>query len=374
MIISKLREQIELVSKGNTDPAKFALKNNTRLLFSVIAALVLIASLIGTFFVLKEEKVIDKQVLYSYSVTADSNYNINLVPNELFLEGWLPADSLISLHLLDNLHVNFSANFIGDKEAQISGTYEVKSIVRGIHGSGDKRKIIYERSFPIVGPKPITAGTRNASVKETAFISLSPYNQFAENAKIILDAKPTSEIIIQFSGTFVAETVNGQVKEPFKYELIIPASTDLFTISKPAAYSKTGEQSTTAERVLPKNIKALVSLIFLIILAILIILGLIFLVRPLTSEELYEYSLKEALRKYGSRIAVLSSMPSALSDCKEFIIENLESLVRVADEHKCPIYYVKNEDGLPHDGLLFVLFENHFYRYRFNKNVNKIEG
>ena len=84
--------------------------------------------------------------------------------------------------------------------------------------------------------------------------------------------------------------------------------------------------------------------------------------RPQTPEEKYRDSLREILRKYGSRMVNIHQMPP--TEGRELLkVEEISQLILLSEELQQPVLYAADFAGLAKDGLFGVLSENRWYLY-----------
>lgn len=302
---------------------------------------------------LTPESISERNILYNYDMSVSSSYEVRLVENELYPEGVLGEDRVYARSLIDRLVIDFTAEYSGNKEAPVRGNYSVVVIVEGYQTSGDSRKIIYEKSFPFAENITLNGEGGGVKITERVALDINEYKIFADRADQILNAKPGREARVVFSGAFVAETDHGEIKEPFTYSILLPLSSDLFTITKQNPIKKTdliAENREIAMQRAPVSF-VLPGLVMLAALAAIAFLG--FFVRQPTAEELYRSNFKKILRKHGSRMVRLEGPSGAPADL-QLAVADLDSLIKMADELQRPVCYALNEEGLPAAGLLYV--------------------
>ena len=333
---------------------KIVMKDLTRKLLFALSVfwLVVAVYILGKALMVSSEET-QENTLYSYVISADSQYKVYLKPNQLYPEGFLGENRLYSNALFDYLEVGFVAEYLGTEAAEISGNYSVEAIVEGYQGGGANRQSIYERSFLLSGPKTIE-GTTTAKISETVWVALEPYRDFANNAELILGARPSRELKIVLSGTFMAKTDFGEVEEPFSYQLSLPMGTELFTITKSEPLSRQNQiTETQSVNISAKPMTMMVAVLFLLIGFGGAIAILNFTRKP-SEEELYRIAFADMVRKHGSRIIRLDSLPDLVTSDLHTRLADLDSLVKLADDLQRPICFCPDTLGMPTDNLLFV--------------------
>lgn len=106
-------------------------------------------------------------------------------------------------------------------------------------------------------------------------------------------------------------------------------------------------------------ILALVGLAILVIRAIF--------TRDLREDEIWEVNLLKVMKKYGSRMVCLEELPET-RDRSVLFLKNMRSMVELAEEVREPVLYCLGEDGLPKNGIFYVLAKEHVYILKFNQD------
>lgn len=324
------------------------------------ASVILLAGTVWRLFgVLAEKTAEETEILYRYNITADSRYEMHLIENELYPEGVLGENRTYSKRLIDCLYIEFEAGYYSSQPGDISGSYSVDVIVQGYQNTSQGREIIYERRFPLTENKPIN-GEVSAKVSEDAAIDIALYEKYAETAERILGTKVGCEAKIIFSGTFITQTEHGEVNIPFNYTIQIPLIVEMFTITKQASLSKSDVISEIREIIIEPVPKMIVLSVLYVLADIVLIIVLVFFVRTPDAEEQYSLHFKGIKRRYGSRIVWIST-PPCITDGRQVVVADLESLIKVSDEIRQPICCFLDDKGLPENRLLFVPDDGKYY-------------
>lgn len=339
---------------------KIVIQNQIRRTALIVTAVLLAASCYGIIKSLSEKTEKQENVLYKSLLKADSSYEVTLVENELYPDGVLEEGRFYARALADHLNVVFSAEFLGDKKADISGNYSIAVIVEGYQSSENSRKIIYEKRYPFVEDKKIE-GSSSVTITDEVSLNLQEYKAFADKADQILNAKPNREARIEFTGIIYAETEFGDVEEPFTYCLYFPLSSELFTVTKDAAISKNNVISEMSEKKMGSSPQFAGFYTFACFAMMIAAAVLIFFCRPPTESEAYVLGFKAILRKYGSRMVKLKGLPPIPND-SFVLIADIDSLIKVSDERQQPVCYYPDEQGMPLDGLLYVPDHDKYYK------------
>lgn len=331
----------------------------------VLALALSAAGLVGVYRAVSPAAETQEQVLYSYGMDVGGVYRVNLKQNELYSEAVLPEDRLYANALTASIETVFTLKFTGTQSADISGNFQTDAVVRGTQGSGDAQQLVYERVFPLAAKREFTGQTRLELTDKTQ-VQLEPYRQFADKAEQILGARPSKTLLIRFSGEVVSETEFGQVREPFAYSIQVPFGEELFSVSKDNPVQK--QDAITESRQLPLERPDKSLLLPSVLLLLTGIFGafavLRWTCRP-SREKARELEFRKLVRRHGSRMAQLRELPPFLQAEPPVILEGFDSLMKISDEAQRPIFYCCGEQGLPKDGLLWVIDGDRAYIWYF---------
>jgi hypothetical protein len=293
----------------------------------------------------------EKNILHSYNMSVEGRLEAELQKNILYRDRIAKEGQLLSNALVDRLKFTFNASYTGSRDTVIEGYYSVGVLVQGYRGSSP-REIVYEREYPLLREKTIS-GVTNVRITEDVSLKLDEYLNFTYQAEQILNAKLSKDAQLVFNGRFIAKNEFGVIEEPFTYTVLLPLSNDLYTITMDEPISKEEYITETVETEVFPGYDAAMPPIAGLVIGLLFMLSIIFFTRQPNEKEEYSHLCKSILRRYGSRMAQLTALPS-IDVFTAIETENIDSLVRVSDERRQPICYVLNDDGLPADGLLCV--------------------
>ena len=355
---------------------KIVLSAGRRAGLLIAAAVLFFAMGAYLYSLLQNETTSDREIYYDYSLSAGADYEVILAQNDLYPDGRLKEGRLYSRRLSESLEIAFLAQYKGSEAAQISGEYEILALIQGFQQqNSESRNVIYERREILVPKKSAgsAADSASAGIEDRVTIDLVECIQFADQADIILGAKPNRDLQVIFSGSWIAETPHGRVEEPFVSLVSVPLGPELFSIGEQEMSGKTGSLSEArhveSRKGSPLQINLLLAGEILIVLAAIVLL--FFTRRPLT-EEAFGLRVKEILRRFGSRMVCLEALPAARDNGIAWV-GDLESLVKVADELQRPICYALDRQGLFAGGVLCVLHSEAYYAFRLKEAPTPLE-
>ncbi len=297
-------------------------------------------------------------VQYAYTLTVEASPRAKLLPNDLYEEEWLGADSFLAIRLLDTLYIDYTAEFSGTSSAKFNGDYEVTAKAKGVQVATDNRNV-FERDYTLLPNQTFSNEGRSVAIEESVPLDMTAYREFVDHADAALGTKTTKDVQIVFQGSLEVETAYGVVHEPFSLEVSLPLTVELITLPTvtPINLSKT---LTTTEEILVSSSAFLLPVAAALVAFVLFLCLLLFTKRP-DAIETYHMNLKDIQRKHGSRMIRLLALSSKSELERGVQVSDIESLIRVADELQRPICYVLDENRRPVDGLFFIHAPESYY-------------
>lgn len=289
---------------------------------------------------------------YSYAMHADSDYKVHLNENELYSVDLMEENMVYPKSIFGWLEVNLYAEFSGTKKSDIIADYDVQVVVRGYQTKLEEKKVIYEKSFPLLAQ----SGLRfldEAQIRQSVHLNFNEYEDYIHGAEAVLMASPSSEAELIFSGNFKAGTQFGEVTEGFNYSIPLPLSQGLFTIDKPQPVNKEGSITDThiTENAVEKSMIILPAAVIFIML--MLIGYTLLLTVPPDEDKIKELNFKSIMRKYGSRMVRVGETVD-MSDKTRMVISDMGSMIKISDQLNIPIFYTLGTDGTPFDGSFFI--------------------
>ncbi|MDW5299932.1 MAG: DUF5305 family protein [Sedimentibacter sp.] len=278
--------------------------------------------------------------LLSYNNKGTANYQVFLKPNNLYKENPLGPERIYITEFVDYLSTNFNYEFLGDKEAEVKGKYNIIARVTGFTYEGENFISIWEKDYPIVQDKDFSFNDENKSINEEVNLYLTEYNKFVEETiqatKINCDTSLTLIMQINLTGL----TDKGIFEESISPSLVVPLNTSLFKITT-NNIDKPGAIEETIQVQLPLD-KIKVTLIGIVIgISVLGLIFLLFFTKDAPKKDALEKALNNIFKKHGARLVALTSNVNT-SNAKNVV--SINDLVRLADEINKPIFY-KHSDN-----------------------------
>ena len=369
--IDILKENNENEFENNDDLAdnqkgtmKFRIQKKKRRVLLLIGVLFLIIGGIGLILFALPKSEEQEVNIATYKLTADSTYRVHLKPNSLLSNEWMEEGLLYPERLTDFVEINLNVEGVLTKEQKVSGEYEISVLLEGYQTRSEEKKTIYERRYPLKKGKVEESTTNHMSLEETVQITPSAYMKFAEEAEAILGGRTSRDLCVLMDGTFL---IAGQEKK-ISYKCPIPIEGEQFyEIKKSEPVAENGEitEKSTVDVVPSLSEYILFLILALVGLAILVIRAIF--TRDLREDEIWEVNLLKVMKKYGSRMVCLEELPET-SDRSVLFLKNMRSMVELAEEVREPVLYCLGEDGLPKNGIFYVLAKERVYILKFNQD------
>lgn len=301
--------------------------------------------------------------LFRYKMTAGGDYKVLLKENEIYKEIFMGESMIYPKSIFDKLSVILYAEFIGSDhtETNIRLDYAVDVIVRGFQLKDKDKKIVYEKTFPIVKHYNWLYENK-AFMTEEVILDFAEYEDYINNVKSILNADPSSEALLVFTGKFKAKTEFGNKEEEFAYSIPLPLFESLFTISKPAFVEKTDSITQVDVVEISPNKYLLIMPGTLIFIMLLLIVYIMLYTIPPTEEEKLILKFKSIMRKHGSRIVRVSRFIGTSWEMV-LVINDIEGMIKISDEYNIPIFYTPDESGMPEENSMFIPTKDISYIY-----------
>ena len=326
-------------------------------------------------------------VLVDYEVRTEGTARVHLIPNSLYETEWLEAGQVCAANLTDYVELTFSAagEISGgmtengmeagidqktkpggqsetadgaDWQPQITGQGSVRAVLTGYQMSGDSKKTVYEQT------EVLEKQADTQTMEFTLQIRPSDYLERAESADRILGGSVSRSLSLIFEGRFTVSVGGQTVDEPFSCQVEIPlaAQGSFYEITLPQPDGKTGQITETETRTLPVRGQRIAAGTAGIFAGALLIWFVLWMTREPDARELWERHMRGLLKKYGSQLFEVESLPE--TEGKSVIrLSSLDSLIQISEDLRCPVLYVPDEDGLPKQGHFLVSGDSVCYAF-----------
>ena len=317
----------------------------------------------------KNYKTIDTEVkLYNYNYSSDIKYSVKLLDNNIFDTQVLPQDGFYMPSFVDDMALSFTHKLTGDKEAKITGKYNIVGTLKGTISDQNQVNTLWSKKFTFKPDTAFSDVTLSKELFEDFILDYSYYNSLSKEINEITKI-PTSNLIeITMNIEYTIETEHGSIKETINPTIAIPLSTNYFSVLNTNLDNKTGDIKKTDIATIPPNSKLIVFYRILIGIIIIIILLLFFMTTKPTDYDIYINKVKKIFKNYGKLLIGINNYED-LEYEKIYYIKSIEDLIKISDEIEKPIFY-NNSDIIGNINEFYIIDSKISYIYSLN-NLDK---
>lgn len=326
-----------------------------RLVFSLSGLLLLAGGGISFFSLMQPMEETIENTAYSYKMTVDSSYKVHILPNELLTDQWLPEGMMYSEKLTDYVEIILSADLLGSKKAVIEGDYQITAVIEGYQPGADSKKTIYKKEFELKQGKISQEEENRATVQETIEVKPTVYRQHVEKAEQILGNSTSKDIYLLFEGIFQIDAETKTEEKKFSYRLPIPLGVNsaFYEIPKPGAAVEDGKMTELVSVMRQPDRGAQILAAGAAGIGLMVQFFVILGTRLPGKEEIWYMEMFKIMRKYGSRMVRLESLPD-LAQKEKLHLKDMDSMVILSEELRQPILYSLDHENVPAAGLFYI--------------------
>lgn len=279
--------------------------------------------------------------LYNYNNKGLINYEVFLKPNNLYKHNKLGEGELYITEFVDYINANLNYEFIGEREAEIKGDYNIIAKVKGLTGEGDKITNIWEKDFPVTQYKRINTIGDKVLINENVKLNLREYNTFVKEIKEVTKINCETVLILSMNINLSGTTDRGTFEDSISPNLIIPLDATMFEITRNNIIDEPGAIEEIIRVRLPVNRNLIIGYGITLSILVISILFLIFFTEQKPNIDPLKKEINKIFNKHGDRLVSLSS-DVLIKD--SINVKSIEDLVKISDEIGKPILYRYNED------------------------------
>ena len=313
----------------------------------------------------KNQKYYDKKyTALTYSAKASTNYEVFLLPNQIYSEKSIGENNIYVTKLMDYIDVHFLFEISSDKSAKIKGQYNIIANLTGTLPSLRGTKKILEKEYVLFPDTSFNGEDNLISIKKNIPIKLDNYSNYIDMVKQNLEFGFDNNLSILFSISYELETEEGNVKENVVSVLEIPISERYFEISGNSLAQKKGTIEGVKKDISPLFSKKMMACWVGGGICVIILLFMIIFSAPLIIDPLHKM-IKQIFKNYGSRMVGLTGNMDV--DTKSWVeVASIEDMVRISDDLSKPILYKK---GISIEEVcrFYVIDESDIYILNINK-------
>lgn len=308
----------------------------------------------------------------SYLVSPVAQYQVNIYSNNFFDKTILPEDTGYIKKLVETVPVVLGVKFQGGDKSSSTVDYKIKLCINGVKETDGVQSVIWHKD-KILSDVSGKKYTDDFLIKESHQIDLAQYQKIADEAVEELGISLTTYVRAEISGTIHSQIQETPYEIPFESYVQIPLNEDYFTISKSEnteITNQNNEASENTKRVKTTDNRAVLQGSVITALGMACILFFTVFTKNLTKEEFYRRKSEKLILSQKSRMVEMTA-ENVVGIEKEWKLSSLSALVRVADELRCPVFYIRAEDHTILNNRFFIMNGEVLYGYDFSHEVEE---
>ncbi len=305
-----------------------------------------------------------KNLLYSYNMSRNLNYNVNLKENSIFETQTLEMGKTYVSSLVDKINMNFMYSMSGNKKSSMRYNYQVVAVsnVKYIDKSNNTEDIIWSKQYTLVEPKEMQVNGSNYRIEENFDVDYASLNEEVKNIKEELRIPIVAELQVKLIVRSDAEVpgIENKVVENSILNLNMNLAQDVFTVEKQFEDAETKNIYETIDGTKRINKPLLIIGCVCIVVAVMIMLDAIRKSIKFSKNSDYAIALNRILKNYGDIVAEIVS-PVEIDNLNIIDVKNFDQLLDIEEEIRMPILFYET---IPDEqGEFIIICDNMAYRY-----------
>lgn len=305
-----------------------------------------------------------ENLLFSYNISRNLNYSVNLVENEFFANQTLDMDRTYISSLVDKINMDFSYSLSGNKKSNTKYMYQIIAVtdVKYANVNEDSNKTIWSKQEVIVEPKELDANGSNFTINENFDVDFAKYNNEVKNFKEQLRMPIKADLVIKIIVRSDSDVpgIENTVVESSIMNVKMDLAQDVFTIEKQFENAETKSVvDKTEDKKQINKVLLIIGSIFVLV-AILIMLDSIKKSIKFSKKSDYAIALNRILKNYGDIVAEIVS-PVEIDSLNVIDVKNFDQLLDIEEEVRMPILFY--ETIADEQGEFIIICDNMAYRY-----------
>ncbi|MBS4538549.1 DUF5305 domain-containing protein [Clostridium sp. D2Q-11] len=347
---------------------------NKKLRLGLIATSIIILAIISFLLIkgLTNSKIKEESVsLYDYTINPQANYEVKLKNNMLFQQRTIEEGQTYFAEFLDTIDTTFNYEFIGEKEAELKGDYQIVAVAEGYSKENEEIQTLWKKEFPIGNKEIFSKKADTLSINKNIKFNLTEYNNFAKSVSEAAKTSSYSRVSVMMKVNLEATTAEGVIKETASPSIVIPLEESSFIIAKVGVEEKKNsiEETRKVEVPLAKSFIIIYSII--IAMSLLLLIYLIVFTKNVVEVDLHEKYLDKIFKNHGTRLVALEKNTDSTYE-NYYKVRSIDDLVRVADEIEKPIMYRYSSD-FQNIKEFYVVDDRSLYTFDLENYINNLE-
>ena len=296
-----------------------------------------------------------------YQVQRDTNYKVNLKPNNFYSEETLLKSEYYVSNAIESININFKY-LVDSKNSFIeSYKYNIKAkVVATIKDNFNEDKEIWEKENILKEDIINESKVKKLSIIENIDLPYPSYISLVESYEKYYGIIVNATLKVYLNVIYTIDTQDNVKEQTDSLELNIPL-TSLITNIEENYEKETNNKIILDNKTSNNNIYYIIGIILIIISILLVIIPF----SKFKNKNIFNNYINHLLKEYKGLIIKVNQLPP-LDNLKYIYVENIEYLIDIANQNSLNIIYyekIKNKQG-----NFYIFLNDYIYLYEFNIN------
>lgn len=305
-----------------------------------------------------------QDLLYSYNISRNASYTVNLKENEFYETQTLEMNRPYVSSLVSSINMDYSYSISGNKKAKTKYNYQIVAVstIEYSSASSDSDGILWSKQYVLVEPKEFEVESSNFSIKENFNIDFETYNNevkaFRQLLKIPVNSNLQVKLIVKSDSEVPG--VEDNVIEAEVLNMKMDLDQDVFIVEKDFENIENKNVIAATETTKEMDKTKFIIGVVCIVLAVGIMLDSIRKSVKFSKKTDYAIALNRILKNYGDIVAEIVS-PIEIDNLNVIEVKNFDQLLDIEEEIRMPILFYET---IPDEqGEFVIICDNMAYRY-----------
>jgi len=346
---------------------KISFNKKLRISLLIFLPIAIVAIACFLYLTMKNKYVDEKYTAYSYSNNSRINYDVLMLPNNLYDQKKLVEGGVYISDLIESINTRMTYEYSGNQKAKINGKYSITSLLEGYIDSENGEKLLFQKKNLIQPQKSFTINNNKVLLTSGSNINIKNYNEMVKNSIDLLKFNYTSKLKIIWSVNVDVQTKNGPVNETLESTMEIPINEKYFEIGGNLSSDKKGDIKLTRKVLSLYYKEKIIASCIGGVICLLTLLFIIFFTKMSPEMDPLTKKIRSIFKNHADRL--VGVVYDIFSDGKEIVnVFKIEDLVRIADDLGKPILY-KFNDKIEEFTNYFVLDDSCIFMLDIKKNI-----
>lgn len=335
----------------------------------LIAAFIALAAAVpgAAYLIDKNNKYENKKVdVYSYTNNASVDYNVFLIPNQLYTQRCLDKGKVYVADLIDYIDTSFKYEFKGERPADIKGKYSITAILSGFTKGFNDNKCLWQKEYVLQPDIEFSGNDNRISIEKQQPVYIKSYANYIKMALDTIKINFDTNIVIKWNVSFEIKTDKGVVSEKLAPTMVIPLSGQLIEITGGLTDQKNGALTEMQLQLSPYYEHKILACWIIEGITVVSILFLLIFTAPLSLSSRQKQQ-KHIFKNYECRMVAMDS-DIIINNRKTMRVSSISDLLKIADDMSNPILY-KNSENIEDITKFYVITDQTIYLLDISKTA-----